>query len=212
MKKIFTLSENANLEYCATICKITNIEPIEGSDFLCKTIINGFSLVGRKDELSLGDIVIYCPIETVLNKEFLSRNNLFDIGERDKNVNFKEVQKLYDEGKIDEAKSKVGFFNKHGRIKILTLRGIPSMGFVFKPELLTKWLPKLDLSDIESYIDEKFDTINDKLFIKVYVPYIPSQPQQTGNRNERRRNKKLKRLSRIIPGEFSFHYDRMCVA
>lgn len=36
--------------------------------------------------------------------------------------------------KKKKAKSKVGFFNKHGRIKLLTLRNTPSVGFIFKPE------------------------------------------------------------------------------
>lgn len=135
-----------------------------------------------------GDIVIYCPIETVLHKDFLSANNLYEMGERDRNANFEEVQKLYDEGKVDEAKSKVGFFNKNGRIKIMRLRNTPSVGFIFKPENLLKWKPNLDLSDIESYINTQFDTIDNELFIKVYVPYTPPQPQPASDRRLRKRN------------------------
>lgn len=36
---------------------------------------------------------------------------------------------------------KWAFFNKHGRIKLLTLRNTPSVGFIFKPENLLKWKP-----------------------------------------------------------------------
>lgn len=207
MKKVFTLSENASLEYSAAICRIGEVKPIEDSDFLGKTIVFGQSLVVRKDEMKEGDIVIYCPIETVLHKDFLSANNLYEMGERDRNANFEEVQKLYDEGKVDEAKSKVGFFNKNGRIKIMRLRNTPSVGFIFKPENLLKWKPDLDLSDIESYINTQFDTIDNELFIKVYVPYTPPQPQPSGDRRLRKRNKKVKKLSRMIEGEFSFHFD-----
>lgn len=172
MKKLFTLSENASLEYSAAICRIGEVKPIEGSDFLGKTIVFGQSLVVRKNEMKEGDIVIYCPIETVLHKDFLSTNNLYEMSERDRNSNFEEVQKLYDEGKIDEAKSKVGFFNKHGRIKIMRLRNTPSVGFIFKPENLLKWKPNLDLSDIESYINTQFDTIDNELFINgIYSIY-----------------------------------------
>lgn len=207
MKKIFTLSEKASLEYSAAICRIGEVKPIEGSEFLGQTIVFGQSLVVRKDEMKEGDIVIYCPIETILNKDFLSANNLYEMGERKRNVNFEEVQKLYEEGKEEEAKSKVGFFNKHGRIKLLTLRNTPSVGFIFKPENLLKWKPNLDLSDIESHINEQFDTIDGELFIKVYVPYTPPQQQPSGDRKLKKRNKKIKRMSRMVEGEFSFHFD-----
>lgn len=206
-KKLFTLSENASLEYCAAICRIGEVKPIEGSDFLGQTVVFGQNLVVRKDEMKEGDIVVYCPIETVLNKGFLSTNNLYEMGEKERNSNFKEVQQLCDEGKTDEAKSKVGFFNKHGRIKILTLRKVPSVGFIFKPENLLKWKPNLDLSDLESYMNQQFDTIDGEMFIKVYVPVIPNQHTRDGNRMRRKNEKKIKRMSRMIAGEFSFHYD-----
>lgn len=70
-----------------------------------------------------------------------------------------------------------------------------------------KWKPNLDLSDIESHINEQFDTIDDELFIKVYVPYTPPQQQPSGDRKLRKRNKKIKRMSRMVEGEFSFHFD-----
>lgn len=64
MKKIFTLSKKASLEYSAAICRIGEVKPIKGSEFLGQTIVFGQSLVVRKDEMKEGDIVIYCPIET----------------------------------------------------------------------------------------------------------------------------------------------------
>lgn len=208
MKKIFTLSENASLEYSAAICKIGEVKPIEGSDFLGQTVVFGQNLVVRKDEMKEGDTVIYCPIETILNKGFLSTNNLYELGERERNSNFEEVQRLYDEDKLDEAKSKVGFFDKHGRIKILTLRKTPSIGFIFKPESLLKWKPDLDLSHIDDYINEQFDTIDGELFIKVYVPYTaPQQSNKLNDKRLRKRNKKVKQMSRMVEGEFSFHFD-----
>ena len=36
MKKVFTLSENASLEYSAAICRIGEVKPIEDSDFFRK--------------------------------------------------------------------------------------------------------------------------------------------------------------------------------
>lgn len=51
MKKIFTLSEKASLEYSAAICRIGEVKPIKGSEFLGQTIVFGQSLVVRKDEM-----------------------------------------------------------------------------------------------------------------------------------------------------------------
>ena len=73
-KEIFTLSENAKLEYSCTVVQIGEVKPVEGSDFLGSTLVNGNPIVVRKDQIKEGDIMIYAPIETVLNKQFLSVN------------------------------------------------------------------------------------------------------------------------------------------
>ena len=208
-KEIFTLSENAKLEYSCTVVQIGEVKPVEGSDFLGSTLVNGNPIVVRKDQIKEGDIMIYAPIETVLNKQFLSVNNLFEIGEKELNSNFKEVQALINEGKKEDAKKKVGFFNKHGRVKLIRLRGCPSMGFLIEKESLVKWKPKLQDVDFSQYVDKDFDTIDGELFVKVYVPYVP--PVRTRDKSAKR-NKKLKRFSRLIEGEFKFHYDTQQLA
>ena len=75
-KELFSLSEEHNSNYVATICKIDSLEPIEGADNLLKTIINGYNIVVTKD-YKVGDIVVYIPIETVISNTFLSKFNLF---------------------------------------------------------------------------------------------------------------------------------------
>lgn len=55
---VLSSSKNISHEYCCTIVKIGELFPIEGSDFLCKTLVNGFSIVVRKDEVKAGDIMI----------------------------------------------------------------------------------------------------------------------------------------------------------
>ena len=201
---VFTLSENAKLEYSCTIVQIGQVEPIEGSDFLGKTLVNGNPIVVRKDMIKEGDVMVYAPIETVLNKNFLGINNLFEIGERDKNANFKEVAQLIEEGKKDEAKRKVGFFNKHGRVKLIRLRGCPSMGFLMEKESLVKWMPSLKDVNFEEFINTDFDTINNKLFVKAYVPFIPQEKRRGKNK---RLDKRIKKFDRMVEGEFAFHYD-----
>jgi hypothetical protein len=270
MKKILTKSEAFNQEYCATVVRIGEVTPIEGSDFLGKVIIEGQSVVVRKDAIKTGDVMIYAANETVLNHDFLRVNNEFELGERERNDNFEEVEaiiKQRDEkrgaiaklrrdlnaekktiAKIEEgekpedhaseiemhnkkiedlmnaiavyekeeseleaaAKSKVGFFNKHGRVKMITLRKCPSFGYLIAIENLAKAFPEVKDVDWETLADgpveeRDFDTIGDTLFIKVYVPYVP--PVNERATGEKKRNKKLKKFDRMIPGQFSFHYD-----
>ena len=111
-KKLFSASENMKQEYCAEIVRIGEMKPIEGSDFLVQTIVDGFSIVVSKGEFTEGEPVIYCMNETALNKDFLSVNNQFEIGERDLNANAAEVNAIMEEynqkykNKADELRAK----------------------------------------------------------------------------------------------------------
>jgi hypothetical protein len=68
---MLTKSKDFLQEYCATVVKIGTITPIEGTDFLGTTLVNGFPIIVRKDIIHEGDIMIYCPIETQLNESYL---------------------------------------------------------------------------------------------------------------------------------------------
>ena len=204
-KQIFTKSENFRSEYCCTIVKIGELKPIEGKDRIVQTLINGFSMVVRKDQVNEGDIVIYAMNETQLSHKFLSYNNLFDIDNYDLNNNGYEVSKLKIAGKNDEAKSKCGFFNKYGRVKLIRLGGVPSYGYIFTPQELAKVYPEVMNVNFDDLINTDFDTVCGEEFVKVYVPPI-KEVTPRGNREDKR-NRKLKRFDRMIPGYFSFHYD-----
>ena len=67
--EILSSSKTINHEYCASIVKVSEVIPIENSNFLAYTMINGKSIVVRKDEVSEGDILFYADmnlIETVM--------------------------------------------------------------------------------------------------------------------------------------------------
>ena len=207
---IFSFSEGGNKEYSASIVRIGELIPIEGSDFLAKTVVDGEDIVIRKDEVKTGDIMIYARIETTLNSDFLRSNNLYELSERERNDNFQEVQSLLDSGKGDEAKRKVGFFNKHGRVKMIKLRGCPSKGFLFSKDALVKWKPELENINLEDYIDSipYFDSIEGKLFIKVYVPWTPVRKDNVWSK---KRNRKEPKFDILIPGQFQLHYDTVSI-
>ena len=213
----FTQSEKIKAEYCCQVVRINQLTPIEGSDFLAKTVVAGNTIVVRKDEFKEGDYALYAKNETALNSEFLSANNLFELHEYERNKNAKEVEKLLANDKKDEAKKITGFFNKYGRVKALKLRGVYSMGFLFHLETLAKWKPEVRIENLASYIvneemgiGENFDTVCGEEFIKAYVPYVPSKSyNQIGDRRERKRQKKAERFERIADSSWKFHYDTL---
>ena len=151
MDKRFVLTEGANPNYLCTVCRIGEMFPIEGADRLVKTVINGYDIVISKDHKE-GDIVVYFPVETSICEQYLSANNLYEMGEFERNSNAEEVKEILTkaealkdtdiEGKtalLAEAKSKCGFFNKHGRVRILKLRGQYSQGFIASVDSLGKF-------------------------------------------------------------------------
>ena len=208
MKKIFTKSENFKQEYCTSIVKIGPVLDIPNYDSIGVTTVDNFTMVVRKDECKEGDILFYAANESELNADFLSKNNLFEIGSYELNENANEVKKLIEEGKSDEARKLVGFFNKYGRVKMIRLGGTPSFGFLFHKETVEKWDPSLKKINLEDYIGEEFDTINGVLFSKPYVPRIKVQePHEHKSKHSKLHNKMLKKIERIVPGEFAYHYD-----
>lgn len=198
-------SPNFKDEYCCSIVEVGEIRPIEGSDFLGQTFVNGNSVVVRKDQVKQGDVYIYAANETQLSLLFLAKNNLFEIGARDLNANYKEVEALVQEGKKDEAKRLVGFFTKHGRVKMIRLRGVPSMGFLFGKDALEKYCPAVADLDLTQHVGEDFDLVDGRLFVKAYVPYV--RPFKKSDRYSKQDRKNVKLFNRLIEGEFSLHYE-----
>lgn len=101
-------------------------------------------------------------------------------------------------------RSHVGFFNKTGRVRAIRLGGVQSMGYLFSLDELIKYNPNVKDVNLEELVGEDFDTIEDKLFIKAYVPFVPERRQFS---KVEKRNKKIEQFDRMVKGEFSFHYD-----
>lgn len=217
-KNIFKIvSENPN--YLATICKVGEMHPIEGADKICRTVVNGFDIVVGKD-VKEGDIVIYVPVESQICEKFLSANNLFEIGEWERNANHEEVgvliakmNELKSEGKHDEAeevykeaKAKVGYFNKRNRVRIVTLKGVASNGFIAGVDALVKMDASLANTNWEELVGTSFDYIGDEEFCKKYIPPIKEDnPRGQGKYNKKQ--KKLQRFDRLVADQFRYHYD-----
>lgn len=223
MKK-FTFKEGSNPNYIATITKVGEIRPIEGADKICRTVVNGFDIVVGKNTKE-GDIVVYVPVETAICDKFLSANNLYEIGEWERNANAAEVGvllakvvELKNEGKYDEAenvykdaKALVGYFNSRNRVRIVTLKGIPSNGFVASVQSLVKYDSELANVDWESLVGTQFNYIGDEEFCHKYVPPIKEQGEKNNQKHFNKRMKKVKKFDRLVDNQFVFHYDTVRV-
>lgn len=221
MDKRFSINESNGVNYLATICKIGEMHPIEGADRLVKTVINGYDIVIAKEHKE-GDIVVYFPVETSICEQYLSANNLFEIGEFERNSNAEEVKEILIkaeglddtniEGKtalLAEAKTKCGFFNKHGRVRILKLRGQYSQGFIASVDSLVKFDKNLADVDWESMVGCQFNQVNGIEFCKKYIPVVKERREHTRGDQSlwKKRMRKLKRFNRIREDQFAYHYD-----
>lgn len=231
---ILSASPEMKVEYCAQVVRIGELKPIEGSDFLAQTMVSGTSMVVRKDEFKTGDYAIYCKNETVLNSVFLSKNNLYELSEfmrnsnRDKVIALQEQlsllgmkvnrteEELTKQQEVEaQIKSLCGFFNKHGRVKMIKLRKVPSFGFLIKLEDLVKWKPQAKDIDLSEYILNEemgigmdFDTVCDEKFIQVYIPTVQTPRTSSSSQKAfKKRQKRIERFERISKEDFKFHYE-----
>ena len=149
---MLTKSENFKQEYCCTIVRIGKVEPIDNSDFLAQVLVEGRTIVVRKDQVHEGDVMLYVANECQVNADFLRSGSYFE----DRSMNADPERK--------------GYINKYGRIRMVKLRGILSMGILFAPEEIKRWCPAMRDYPIEEHVGEDFDTIDGTLFVKAYVP------------------------------------------
>lgn len=205
--KFFTQSEKMSQEYCCTIVRLGEILEIPGANTVAKTLVNGRTIVIGKDHKP-GDVMIYCSNESQLNFDFLSVNNLFS--HVDKNCNAEEVNKWLeehadapDEQVKEYLRTHRGYFEDKGRVKMTKLAGEVSMGVLFELEQFKKWCPMLDV-DLEKLVGLDFDTVNDVLFIKAYVPEMSEENEH--HMGEGDPGPTLK-YNRMLPGHFAKHYD-----
>lgn len=224
MKTKFRLSEGANSNHLATIARVGDVFPIEGADKIQRTVINGEDMVISKSIVP-GTIVVYFPIKAAICEQFLSVNNLYEIGEWQKNANAETVgsliaksKTLKDDGKLTdadalmaEAKAQVGFFNKQGRVRPIKLKGVYSNGFIAGIDAMVKFDADLANEDWENLIGHQFNYVGDTELCWKYIPPVKERPEHLGGNQKRwlKRMKKLKRFDRIIPDTFEFHYETL---
>lgn len=173
------LSENHNINYVAEIVEIGKIEKHPNADKLQIAIINHNRVITGMDAKP-GDLYVYFPIESAINKDYLSWSNSFE----DKSLNINPEEK--------------GFFNKHGRVRAVKLRGELSEGYMVPLSNMSSYLKTL----IVEPVGTQFDSWDDIILCEKYVPY-------TKPNNHVGQGKGAKPANRItdvlVDGQFNFY-------
>ena len=109
--------ELSNKNYCGTIVEIKTLVPLENCNNVQAAIVMGNQVIVGND-VKIGDIGIFFPVETQLSKEYLSANN------------------LYRDSELNVDKNKKGYFELNGRIRCVKFRGNKSEGLFMPIESL----------------------------------------------------------------------------
>lgn len=167
-----------NGNYAAVVVVLGKFLPLDGCDSIQATIIFNNQVIVGKDS-KIGDVVLFFPLETALSQQFLSANN------------------LYRDSELNADKDKKGFFEKHGRIRCVKLRGFKSEGFAIPLDSLKF----IDFPYQGLEIGDTFDKLGEIEICKKYVSY--QKPQKEGK--QKGRQPRLE--DSIVDGQFRLHYD-----
>lgn len=210
MNPVLTKSEHFTEEYCCSIVRVGALKGIENSDHLAETKVNGETIIVNKDEVKEGDIMLYISNECKIAYWFLSSNNMYE--DYTLNSNNEEVKRKLTENpnfkSTDEYKKMKGYFNKYGRVRMITLRGVNSFGVLLKPSSLEYAASIMGCKlgvDWEKEVGNDFDTVCGTEFVSVYIPPI-KKPRNSGTGLKKKENH-FYRFKRVIDGQLRFHYD-----
>lgn len=180
-------SKNFNVNYAAKIVNIQEFHSHSNPEVTklkcCK--VDGFNVITGID--SKPGLYIYFPVECCIDKEFLSRNNLF----RDASMN------------VDH--SETGMFEDKGRVKAIKLKGEISEGFVIPIMSLNYFIDDHPIVVDDSEVGVDFDTIDEKLLCKKYVPKYQRTP--VTSRSKQGKQPKKKADAECLEGQFHYHVD-----
>lgn len=191
-------SATANKNYLAKIVALPEPRKHTNADRLQVFTIDFQNVITNLDYFA-GDIVVYFPVESAINKDLISFINGFE----DKTQNIDPLQK--------------GFFNKHARVRAISLRGEKSQGFVLPFNVVESWLrlqpstTTIDLTEQGGFshlVGTEFDSYTNSANIdiqicKKYIPKFSRTPGTPGLKSDR----KTVRISRLVDNQFRLHND-----
>lgn len=209
---LLKISENADPNYLPCVVSLPKPAPHPNAERLDIVEVFGNTIIVGKDSYKEGDKVVYFPVESCLAVKFLSWANLLTKPE----LNADEKTK--------------GFFETKGRVRAVSLRGIPSQGFLYPVDKLSEYflLPQSTWN-----VGDTFDTVGEDVLSKKYVKGDTKVTNDASKKSRvpkwldaaigyfprpiRRKaylivnawfNRKAEGIkSRIVEGQFQFHYS-----
>lgn len=173
---MITKSDKHNPNYLCKIVIIDKLRKHNNADKLQIATIDFQDVVTGLDT-KIGDIYVYFPVESKINKDFLSYTNSF----RNKELN--------------KEQNKTGFFEENCRVKAVKLRGEKSCGYIVPVLEVEKW-SNTTLIDL---VNQEFDTINNILLVEKYLVKAKHEPKLKQGQKPQ--------LSRLIEGQIHLHVD-----
>ncbi len=185
-KMTLTLSKDHNPNYIAEVIKLPAPRKHSNADRLqCVSIFANNVITGL--DAKEGDLYVYFPLESQLSTEFLSETNSFEDPTKNKDT------------------TKKNFFNKHGRVRAISLRGEKSEGYIVPVGVVQDFAKNVLSISVSLTEGVKFDSIGDHLFIK---KYIPANTRIQGDPNKKKTKGNIKKyVSKLVENQFNFHTD-----
>lgn len=178
-------TSNHNPNYLASIVKIDEFRPHSNANKLKLATLFGNVVVTGIDAKE--GVYVYFPLESCLSSDFLSFSNSF----REKELN--------------KDKTKSSFFENHGRVRAIKLRGEKSEGYIVPASTLEKFCKEflnqnVSLSD---HVAIDFDEICGHVICKKYIPK-GTRIANDGISKKTKGNVK-KYQSKLVENQFHFH-------
>ena len=188
---MFKQSPKANQNYLAQVIRISNKRKHPNADKLSIITVQGNDVITGAP-LNVGDLCVYFPLECSLAKKYLSYSNSFEKKEDNRNPEVK------------------GFFGKHGRVRTIRLRSLPSLGYLIPVASLQEWLEhekgtKLSI-DWEKLVGTEFDYYDDIFICKKYTSVQERNEKQKTDRVQKK-NEKVVKESKLVENQFKLHKD-----
>jgi hypothetical protein len=187
---MLTKSQDHNPNYLATVIKLKDIRKHTNADRLqCVSVFSNNVITSM--EAQEGALYIYFPLECAISKDFIAYTNGFETKDLNKD---KEIK---------------GYFNKHGRVRAVSLRGEKSEGFIIPVEQVEKFckdILKQNIKITEQEAGLNFDQIGDHLICKKYISADQLRRELEALKVEGKINKWG---SKLVDNQFNFHPDTL---
>jgi tRNA-binding EMAP/Myf-like protein len=181
------LNTKVESNYLAKVVELKDIRLHPNANKLSITIIDYQQIITGLSAKS-GDLYVYFPLESAINKDYLSFSNSFSKSELNKDQSVK------------------GFFDNKGRVRAVKLRGVLSEGYIVPVTDLVNWLATLGktVSVDDFKVGTTFDSYDDILICEKYVPATNVAKEKS---SKAKLGKQPEGFSKLLKDQFHFHVD-----